>query len=78
MPPNRDSACAWKASHFAERASILSGTNFDLGKKYPVAKEAAEEVDSAASAPKGASSIEVLAISLKRYPDTKPEFCSKL
>jgi hypothetical protein len=37
-------------------------------------QEAAEKVDFAASAPKGASDFEGLTVSLKRYPDTTPEF----
>jgi hypothetical protein len=35
------------------------------------AKEVAEEVDIRRSAPKGAFDFERLAVSLKRYPDTK-------
>jgi len=38
------------------------------------AEEAAEKLDVGCPAPKGASVIEGLAVSLKRYPDTKPEF----
>ncbi len=38
------------------------------------AREAAEKVNLAVSAPKGASDFEGLTISLKRYPDTKPDF----
>jgi hypothetical protein len=38
------------------------------------AKEAAEKVRCRWPAPKGASVSEELAVSLKRYPDTKPEF----
>src|ERR1039458_619588 len=34
----------------------------------------AEKVDSRCAAPKGASDFEGLTVSLKRYPDTKPEF----
>jgi len=37
-------------------------------------KQAAEKVDSAASAPKGACDFARLTVSLKRYPDTKPSF----
>jgi hypothetical protein len=42
------------------------------------AKEAAEKVDFGAAAPKGACDFEGLAVSLKRYPDTKPEFFRSL
>ena len=38
----------------------------------------AEKVVSRCPAPKGASDSEELAVSLKRYPDTKPEFFRKL
>ena len=38
------------------------------------AEQAAGRVDSAASAPKGASDFARLTVSLKRYPDTKPSF----
>src|ERR1039457_7127472 len=38
----------------------------------------AEKVDSRCAAPKGASDFEGLTVSLKRYPDTKPEFFRKL
>jgi hypothetical protein len=37
-----------------------------------------EKVDFAASAPKGESDFEGLALSLKRYPDTKPELFGSL
>ena len=40
--------------------------------------QAAEKVNSAASAPKGASDFTRLTVSLKRYLDTKPEFFRKL
>jgi hypothetical protein len=40
--------------------------------------EAAEKVDIRRSAPKGAFDFERLAVSLKRYPDTKLEFFSSL
>jgi hypothetical protein len=42
------------------------------------AKEVAEEVDIRRSAPKGAFDFERLAVSLKRYPDTKLEFFRSL
>ena len=42
------------------------------------AEEAAEKVDFAAAAPKGASDFKRLTVSLKRYPDTKPEFFRQL
>ena len=42
------------------------------------AVQAAEKVNFAASAPKGASDFTRLTVSLKRYPDTKPEFFRKL
>jgi len=38
----------------------------------------AEKVDSRCPAPKGAPDSEELAVALKRYPDTKPEFFRKL
>jgi hypothetical protein len=41
-------------------------------------EEAAEKVNLAAAAPKGASDFRELTVSLKRYPDTKPEFFSSL
>jgi hypothetical protein len=41
-------------------------------------EQAAEKVDSRCPAPKGASDFEGLAVSLKRYPDTKHEFFRKL
>jgi hypothetical protein len=41
------------------------------------AEEVAGKVDFAASAPKGPSDFEGLTVSLKRYPDTKPEFFRK-
>jgi hypothetical protein len=41
-------------------------------------KEVAEEVDIRRSAPKGAFDFERLAVSLKRYPDTKLEFFRSL
>jgi len=40
--------------------------------------EAAEEVRCRRPAPKGVSDSEELAVSLKRYPDTKPEFSDAL
>jgi hypothetical protein len=40
--------------------------------------QVAEKFDSRCPAPKGASDSEELAVSLKRYPDTKPEFFRKL
>jgi hypothetical protein len=42
------------------------------------AEGVAEKVDFAASAPKGASDFKRLKVSLKRYPDTKPEFFRQL
>jgi hypothetical protein len=42
------------------------------------AQQAAEKVDIRCPAPEGASDFEELTVSLKRYPDTKPEFFRKL
>jgi len=40
--------------------------------------EVAGKVNFGCAAPKGASDFERLAVSLKRYPDTKPEFFRRL
>jgi hypothetical protein len=42
------------------------------------AEEAAEKVSIGRAAPKGAINSEGLAVSLKRYPDTKPEYFRNL
>ena len=42
------------------------------------AEEAAEKVKLRHPAPKGAIDFEGLVVSLKRYPDTKPEFFRNL
>jgi hypothetical protein len=42
------------------------------------AKQAAEKVNVRRPAPKGAIDFEGLAVSLKRYPDTKPDFFRSL
>jgi hypothetical protein len=42
------------------------------------AKQAAEKLNIRRPAPKGAIAFEGLAVSLKRYPDTKPEFFRRL
>jgi hypothetical protein len=42
------------------------------------AEQAAEKVGTRCPAPKGASDFEGLTVSLKRYPDTKPEFFCNL
>jgi hypothetical protein len=47
-------------------------------KFFGTAKQAAEKVDIRRSAPKGEFDFERLAVSLKRYPDTKLEFFRSL
>jgi hypothetical protein len=42
------------------------------------AEQAAEKVNSRCPAPKGAFDFEGLPVSLKRYPDTKPDFFRSL
>jgi hypothetical protein len=42
------------------------------------AEQAAEKLNIRRPAPKGAIDFEGLAVSLKRYPDTKPEFFRSL
>jgi hypothetical protein len=42
------------------------------------AEEAAEKANSRCPAPKGAFDFEGLPVSLKRYPDTKPDFSRSL
>jgi hypothetical protein len=45
---------------------------------YGTPEQAAEKVDIRCPTPKGASDFEELTVSLKRYPDTKPEFFRSL
>jgi hypothetical protein len=45
---------------------------------YGTKKQAAEKVNFGCPAPKGASDFEGLTVSLKRYPDTKPDFSRSL
>jgi len=59
-------------------AAILKHSGVNMPIRTVRFYQLAEKVDSRCPAPKGASDSEELAVSLKRYPDTKPEFFRKL
>ncbi len=59
-------------------AAILKHSGVNMPIRTVRFYQLAEKVDSRCPAPKGASDSEELAVSLKRYPDTKLEFFRKL
>ena len=67
---------AWFAVILQGSAEGLPRNSLGAPPSPSAARHDAGKVDSTASAPKGASDSEGVAVSLRRYPDTKPEYFS--
>jgi hypothetical protein len=67
--------------HFSAACEVVpfpKPARIEISQQPAAPKQAAEEVDSRRPAPKGAFDFERLAVSLKRYPDTRLEFFRSL